>query len=129
VSEYQLFSKSEAEAAEFIKENTGPDALFLTQTNHNNLVAALTGRSIFCGSGSYLYYHGVGYRERELLVQKMYTEPENCFEKLASEHGIDYVLFSSHERSIDGCDEDYFRENYSLLYESTGVNIYEINPA
>lgn len=54
----RLFSASDAAAAEYVRDNTPSDALFLTASNHNNAVAALTGRSIFCGSPSYLFYHG-----------------------------------------------------------------------
>ena len=65
VSEYQLISPDQLQAAEYVKENSAPDATFLTYNNHNNCIAALTGRNIVCGSGSYLYFHGVDYSARE----------------------------------------------------------------
>ena len=54
------------ELAEYINTNTPADAVFMTATNHNNAVAMLTGRSIVCGSPSFLYYHGLDYSTREL---------------------------------------------------------------
>ena len=69
VSEYQLIGAEEVEAAEFIRENTESDATFLTYNNHNNAVAALTGRNIVCGSGTFLYFHGVDYSAREQALR------------------------------------------------------------
>ena len=58
VSDYELYSKAQVDAAEYIEKNTAEKAVFLTGDNHNNAVAALTGRSIVCGAETFLYYHG-----------------------------------------------------------------------
>ena len=50
VSDYELYSKAQVDAAEYIEKNTAEKAVFLTGDNHNNAVAALTGRSIVCGA-------------------------------------------------------------------------------
>ncbi len=90
VSEYQLLSAEQVEVAEFILEETEPDSLFLTDTNHNNAIPVLTGRNIVCGSSLYLYYHGVDYSERAYDIALMYQGGE-AFEQFAEELGIDYV--------------------------------------
>ena len=79
-SAIRLFSASDAAAAAFIRDNTAPDALFLTASNHNNAVAALSGRNILCGSSSYLFYHGLDYASRQVLAEKLLTDSES-FEK------------------------------------------------
>ena len=66
---YELFSADEVAAAEYIKENTAPDALFLTDDNHDNAVAVLTGRNIVCGSSSYLYFHGLDYTYQQQTAE------------------------------------------------------------
>lgn len=73
VSEYRLFSPEQVAAADFIEENTPPDSVFLTATNHNNPVPVLTGRNIVCGSSLYLFFHGVNYQEREAQIPAMYV--------------------------------------------------------
>jgi hypothetical protein len=49
VSEYQLIDSNQLLAAEYVEENAAPDATFLNLHNHNNCIAALTGRNFVCG--------------------------------------------------------------------------------
>ena len=98
VSEYEVFSEGEVEAAMFIEENTPADAVFLTTTNHNNAVAALTGRSIVCGSASYLYYHGYDIYQREQDIRAMFEYPADSAE-LYEKYGVDYIYIGPYERN------------------------------
>ena len=123
----RLFSSSDAAAAEYIRENTAPDSLFLTATNHNNAVAALTGRNIFCGSASYLFYHGLDYAPRQELVNELLTDSES-FERLHAVIGIDYVYLGDYERGISGCiSSSWFAERYPLVFRDGNVSIYKIS--
>lgn len=127
-SEYELLGPSEVAAAEFVKESTAPNATFLTSNNHNNAIAALTGRNIVCGSGSYLYYHGVNYADREQALYRMYEEPTEYFAALSAKYHVDYVYFSSQEFSKFNCDLTYFEENCQCVYNSGGILIYAVSP-
>ena len=126
VSDYQLFGATEVEAAQFIEENTDPDAVFLTGQQHNNAVAALTGRYILCGTGSYLYFHGIDYSAQQLAARLLLENPSEN-EALFEEYGIDYVYISSHERSDFAVDSGYFAANGKLVFENFDVQIYAIS--
>ncbi len=126
VSEYQLFSKEQTDAAAFIDENTDPDSLFLTSTAHTNPVAVLSGRNILCGAGMYLYYHGVNYQQREAEIPQMYAGGEE-FERLAEEYGVDYVFISGSETGSYAVNTDYFAANYPLVYDQGGISIFQIS--
>lgn len=78
VSDYQLIDADQVSAADYVKENAAPDATFLTYNNHNNCIAALTGRNIVCGSGSYLYFHGIDYSARENAPHLLYEQPSGA---------------------------------------------------
>ncbi len=125
VSGYRLLSAEQAAAAEYITEATPPDSLFLTSTTHANPVAVLTGRNIVCGSGLYLNFHGVNYREREEQVAMMYTGGA-LFEQYARLYGVDYVYISEYERGSYAVDEAYFEANYPMLYDEGGIRIFQI---
>jgi len=114
-------------AADYVKENAAPDATFLTYNNHNNCIAALTGRNIVCGSGSYLYYHGINYADHEAALPLMYEQPEEYFNKLAKRFNVDYVLISDAERANYTIDYDYFAEHFSVFYQNDSVIIYQVN--
>lgn len=124
VSEYQLFDSEAVELAEYVKSNTLPSDIFLTNNNHNNAIAALTGRNIVCGSGSYLFYHGVNYGERERALKLMYENPELYFEKQAVKYNINYVLIGPYEHSAYQCDDAFFDANYEIVYSSTNTKLY-----
>lgn len=126
VSDYQLFSASEVAAADYIRENTGQDAVFLTGQQHCNAVAALTGRYIVCGTGSYLYYHGVDYSAQSNAVRLMLSDPE-ANRSLFSQYDVDYVYISSWERGEYAANETWFMENAPLCYSDGGISIYSMN--
>ena len=126
IGEYQLLSGEQVAAAEYIVANTEPDSLILTSTDHTNPVSVLAGRNIPCGSSLYLYFHGVDYFEREAQVAEMY-QGGAAFEAGAAELGIDYVYISSNEYSKYSVNYDYFAANYSLVYESGNISIFQIS--
>ena len=122
---YELFSADEVAAAEFIKENTSPDALFLTDDNHDNAVAVLTGRNIVCGSPSYLFYHGLDYTVQQKTAEKMLTDPE-YFEHNRADSGVEYVYIGNYERAIPDIAQAYFREHYPLSFSSGNIEIFDV---
>ena len=124
VSDYTLFSAEEAGCAEFLQENTARDAVFLTGDQHNNAVNALAGRQIVCGTGSYLYYHGIDYTDAYYAARKMLENPaENA--ALFEEYGVDYVYISNTERSNYQVDEQYFAENCEIVYNGFAIRVYK----
>ena len=125
IGEYQLLSGAQVAAAEFITENTAPDSLILTSTDHTNPVSVLAGRSIPCGSSLYLYYHGVDYFDREAQVAEMYRGGPD-FERGAAELGVDYVYIGGNEYAKYDVNYDYFAANYPQIYDSGGISIFQI---
>ena len=123
VSDYQLLSADEAAAAQFIEESLPTDAVILTGDQHNNAVAALTGRDIVCGTGSYLYYHGLDYSDQYYAMKGMLSDPEN-HQALFDEYGVDYIYISDQERYGQNADEDWFMEHCAIIHQSGNVRIY-----
>ena len=124
---YELFSRDEVAAAEYIIDNTEPDAVFLTRDNHDNTVATLTGRNIVCGSSSYLYFHGLNYQDKQRLAEQMLTNPE-VFEVNRENEGLDYVYIGYHERALAGVITDYLTENYPVSFTAGAITIYDLHP-
>lgn len=123
VSDYQLFSADEVAAAEYIRDELPADAVYLTGDQHNNLVAALAGRQIVCGTGSYLYFHGINYEQAALDERQMLENPAQS-SALFEQYGVDYVVITSSERYNYALDEGWFAENWSLIYAEGSVSIY-----
>lgn len=125
VSDYQLFSAEEAQAAAYIEENLPDDAVILTGDHHNNAVAALTGRDIVCGTGSYLYFHGIDYGAQRDAEARMLANPGES-EALFAQYGVDYAYISDQERWNFNADEDWFAENCEKVYDAGGIRIYAL---
>ncbi len=123
VSDYQLFSADEVAAAEYIRDELPADAVYLTGDQHNNLVAALAGRQIVCGTGSYLYFHGINYEQAALDERQMLENPSQNLD-LFAQYGVDYVVITNSERYNYALDEAYFAENWPLVYAEGSVSIY-----
>ena len=126
VSAYGLFMPPEVDAAAFIEHNTPPDAVFLTGDQHNNAVAALTGRDIVCGTGSYLYFHGIDYSRQQYDERQMLESPADSA-ALFDAYGVDYVYISNHERMAFDVDENWYAENGALVFSEEDVNVYALN--
>ena len=121
-----IYSSDQVSASEFIIENTEPTSTFLSAPNHNNAISSLTGRNIYCGSGTFLYSHGVDYNGRQALIREMFTGGE-AFENNKEACGIDYVYISQTERGeFKDMDESYFADNYPLIYDQNSVRIYDV---
>ncbi len=125
VSDYQLFSADEAETAAYIRDELPADAVYLTGDQHNNLVAALAGRQIVCGTGSYLYYHGIDYQQAALDARSMLENPAHSAELFAG-YGVDYIVLTDTERYNYALDEAWFAQNCALVYEAGTVRVYAL---
>ena len=123
VSEYQQFSADAIAAGEWAKDETDPHALFLTGTQHINAVASLAGRTVLCGSPSYLYYHGLNYGEQQAAAKAMYETPSAA---LLEEWGVDYVVFSGFERSEFTADESWYQSNCTEVFRQGEYVIYQV---
>lgn len=122
VSEYQQFSADAIAAADWAREETDPHALFLTGTQHINAVASLAGRTVLCGSPSYLYYHGLDYADQQAAAKAMYETPSAS---LLAEWGVDYVVFSGFERSEFSADEEWYQRNCTGVFRQGEYVIYQ----
>ena len=126
---YSLYDAKAVRAAEFIEKNTPSDALFICHNNHNNVIACLTGRNIFVGSGTFLYSHDVGYQERQNALYSIFNDQVD-FEKYREEYGFDYAYISEWERAnLDKGSfiSDYLRDTYTLVYDQDNIQIYDLN--
>lgn len=126
-SEYELYGKNQIEMAKYIEENTSYDAIILTNTRHNNAIAALTGRNIVCGTETFLYFHGLNYQEREANIAKIY---ENVIDYsfLLEDYEVDYILVGPEERgSYTNLNEDLIEETFILIYQFEDVKLYAVS--
>ena len=125
VASYELFSTDQVAAAKYVSDNSEPSDVFLTNPRHNNSIAALSGRNIVCGSGSYLFFHGLNYAERHNDIKAMYEQPGQS-QTLFKKYKVSYLTISSFERNDYGVNEAEIRHLFPLAFEIGEVQIYKV---
>ncbi len=127
VSNYQLFSRQDAEVAAFVKDNTPKGSTFLTATHHNNPISALAGRNIVCGPDLWLYYHGFDLSQRKEDIRNFYTDPA-AQTSVLTEYAVDYIVVGPQERSSLRPDMEALYAGYEVLYEDAAKDyvIFEV---
>jgi hypothetical protein len=122
---YAIFSTKDQKAAEWIVDNTLSSETILTSTSHLNLVNSLAGRPVLVGYPGWLWSHGIKYREREDDVHKIYRGVAGA-KDLIKKYAIRYVFVGSNERSIANFNEQFFTENYPIVFQEGDIKIYKI---
>jgi len=121
VSDYELYDASYVKLCEWVEKNTEPTDVLLTANNHNNAVASLTGRNIVCGSGTFLYYHGLNYGQAEADVKTMYEDPSRR-EELLRQYDVSYIVVGGWELGNYAIsDLENMKQMYDVVYEQDGV--------
>ncbi len=125
VSDYEAYSPNAVAAAEYAREETDRDSIFLTGRQHLNPVASIAGRRIVCGADLYLYWHGLDTTERALDIADFYEDPEGCRDVL-DKYSVDYVMVSGHERSQYAVNENGIRALCREVYRNPEYVIYQV---
>ena len=125
VASYELFGSGALSLVQWVEGNTAADALFLTDTRHNNEVASLAGRDVVCGSPSYLYYNGLPYGENQQDAQAIYESPQSA-QPLVEQLGVDYILVSDFERSSYQVDQAALDSLYPRVYDDGSRVVYQV---
>ena len=122
-SDFVIFSAEDVETATFVEENTKNDAVFMTGTQHVNPVSSLAGRTIVCGPGMWLYFHGFDLSERTNDIQAFYSNPRKNAD-IIEKYGISHILITPYEKSSMTVDSHALYEMYDVVFESgQGSNV------
>ncbi len=131
---YVIWTQEETEIADWVRENTPPDSVFLTGSAHNHPIPSLSGRPRVMGYEGWLWSHGINWtminarkRDEMAMFGGNYA--------LVKDYGVDYVCIGPYERAF--ARDNQFDINYSafddetrydLAYEGSGGRwrIYEV---
>jgi len=125
ISTYQLFWKADIALADYVENQTPPDAVFMTATNHNNAVSALAGRRVVCGPSLYLYFHGLDYGKQENDIRRFYESPAEG-QSILTENNVRYIVLGDAERAQYNVSEAVLDALYPLVFESFGTRLYAV---
>lgn len=123
---YLLFSNDELKLAEFIKKNTIPKDVFLSQPTHNSPIACLAGRSILMGYQGYLWTQGIDYKKREVDIGRLLNSTNlQKFKTLAGKYNITYAVLDLQNKKTP-VNHDFFKKNFILVYQNKNYRIFKL---
>ncbi|MCA9370012.1 hypothetical protein KC686_02555, partial [Candidatus Woesebacteria bacterium] len=114
--QYQMYSSEELELAEWVKENTPSNSIWLTSDQHNHWLPNLTGRQIVMAYRGWLWSHGYTYSQVEQDVKTMFTQPEDM--RLFQTYDISYVVIGPSEIVDWGADGSTFSQFYTPIHQT-----------
>jgi hypothetical protein len=121
-----MFSSEDVALAEFVKNHTSKDAIFLTSDKHNQPIACLAGRRIIMGYRGWLWTHGIDYEARQRDVFDIYRGAKNALE-LMRQHRVQYVLIEQDKIRDFHENSQFFAARFPALYQSQNYTIFKIS--
>jgi len=109
--------------AEWVKQNTPSDSVFLTANNHDHPIPMLSGRKILLGFEGWLWTYGLDYGERKQIIENFIDSPSQSKLKIIE---ADYVFFGPLEResSLKPL-ESWLENNLTPVYKQNNTTIYK----
>ncbi|MBR3494295.1 MAG: hypothetical protein IKH38_02605 [Clostridia bacterium] len=124
----QSFSAGDVQAAHFIEEHTPEGSVFLTGYDQlQNPVASIAGRTIVCGTNTWLFYHGFDTREAHADIARFYGDPAANLDVL-QKYQVDYVYVSAHEYNSEDyeVDPEALDRLFPRIYSEGWITIWEV---
>ncbi|MFH0835689.1 MAG: hypothetical protein V1834_00830 [Candidatus Micrarchaeota archaeon] len=91
---HQEYTVEDVALAEWVKQNTPPDSVFLCGSAHNHPIPSLAGRRVVMGYQGWLWSHGLSYGVVDRDA-RFIAETADCAK--ATEYGVDYVFIGPWE--------------------------------
>lgn len=120
----RFWNNDQLNLAEWVKNNTFPEAIFLTTDNHDHWLPTLTGRKIILGFKGWLWTYGFNYSEQETAVNIIYKGLAEA-KKWLKKYKIDYIVIGPMERqNMSNINEKFFDDNFPIVYKLGQTKIY-----
>jgi hypothetical protein len=119
---YPIYGPEAIELAEFIKENTSSDAVFISADKFDNPAVSLAGRKVVMGFGPWLWTYGLNYAPREQLVKDILSG--SISQQEIKKFHISHVIFFPNVPYTQN--QQYFDDHYQLIYNQNGYRIYKL---
>jgi len=120
----RFWTNEQLQLADWVKQNTAPGDNFLTADNHDHWLPTLTGRKTLLGFRGWLWTYGINYRRQEQATQTIFQGLPAAREKI-KEFSLDYAVIGPMEQTAN---QDWFEENFPLVYQLGPTRIYHLYP-
>lgn len=122
----RFWDNTQLKLASWVRQNTPPEAVFLTADNHDHWLPTISGRKTVLGFKGWLWTYGIDYSNQEEAVRDMFDGKKLSKDKL-KEYGVNYIVIGPAERDLQpAVNEDFFDLNYPVVYQLENTKIYSV---
>jgi hypothetical protein len=126
VSAVQFTDTDGLRVAEWVREHTGPTAIFVASDEHNSPISALAGRRVLIGYPGWLWTYGLADWQSKGADNKLILAGDPSTPDLVRKYRIDYVMIGPQEIS-HGASRAYWDEHGMRIYERGAYTVYRTN--
>ncbi len=125
VSAYQFVDASGVQLADWVREKTPADAVFLVADEHNSPIPTLSGRKVVVGYPGWLLTYGMAdYNQKDGDARAM-LQGDPSTPQLLRKYGVSYVLIGPQELSPNhGANSNYWALHGNLVYDNGEYRLY-----
>ena len=128
VSSYLFVDAKGLQVADWVRQNTSPDAVFAVADEHNNPIATLSGRRILVGYPGWLWTYGVADFVQKGADQVLILQGAQSTPDLVDKYGISYVLIGPQELAAPrNANIAYWNQNGTRVYTNGEYSVFKVS--
>jgi hypothetical protein len=127
VSSNEFTDAKGLQVADWVRQNTSPEAVFVVADEHNSPIPTLAGRRILIGFPGWLWTYGLGDYLRKGNDARLILRGDQSTADLVDHYGIGYVLIGPQElASSRGADPAYWNRHGTVVYTNGEYTVYRV---
>jgi uncharacterized membrane protein len=127
VSSFQFTDTKGLQVADWVRQNTGPEAVFAVADEHNNPIPTLGGRRVVIGYPGWLWTYGVGDFVQKGVDERLILQGAQSTPDLVDKYGVTYVLIGPQELADPrNANVEYWSQHGTLVYNNGEYSVYEV---
>ncbi|HEX9362373.1 MAG TPA: hypothetical protein VGA47_01145 [Candidatus Dormibacteraeota bacterium] len=126
VSAFQFTDRGGLRVADWVRQNTSPDAVFAVADEHNSPIPTLAGRRELIGYPGWLWTYGLADYVQKGEDDKRILRGDPSALDLARKYGVDYVMIGPQEIQRGGS-RAFWDEHGTRVYDDGEYTVYRID--
>ncbi len=119
-----MYSAEELSLADWTKNQTEADSIWITSDKHNHWLFNLTGRQTLMAYRGWLWTQGYNYQPVEAELATFFADPTAS--GLVSRYGVDYIVLGPEEILNWRAQPLVFDQHFKLIKQTENYRIYQV---
>jgi uncharacterized membrane protein len=127
VSSYEFTDTKGMQVADWVRQNTPPDAVFAVADEHNSPIPTLSGRRVMSGYPGWLWTYGLrDYAQKQVDEAAILRGDQNTPD-LVDRYSVTYVLIGPQELAPSrAASKAYWQQHGTLVYSNGEYFVYHV---